>query len=76
MVKSTDYSSRGPEFNSQQPNGGSQPSIMRSGSSGMQAEHCIIIMYIRTLIILLKNINWLDVFYFFVLYDIYNLNVL
>jgi hypothetical protein len=29
-VKSTDYSSRGPEFNSQQPHGGSQPSVMRS----------------------------------------------
>ena len=26
-VKSTDYSSRGPEFNSQQPYGGSQPSV-------------------------------------------------
>jgi len=29
-VKSTDCSSRGPEFNSQQPHGGSQPSIMGS----------------------------------------------
>jgi hypothetical protein len=29
-VKSTDYSSRGPEFNSQQPHGGPQPSIMGS----------------------------------------------
>jgi hypothetical protein len=28
-VKSTDCSSRGPEFNSQQPHGGSQPSVMR-----------------------------------------------
>jgi hypothetical protein len=27
-VKSTDCSSRGPEFNSQHPHGGSQPSIM------------------------------------------------
>jgi hypothetical protein len=26
----TDYSSRGPEFNSQQPHGGSQPSVMGS----------------------------------------------
>jgi hypothetical protein len=26
-VKTTDYSSRGPEFNSQQPHGGSQPSV-------------------------------------------------
>ena len=29
-VKSTDCSSEGPEFKSQQPRGGSQPSIMRS----------------------------------------------
>jgi hypothetical protein len=29
VVKSTDYSSEGPEFNSQQPHGGSQPSVMR-----------------------------------------------
>jgi hypothetical protein len=31
-VKSTDYSSRGPEFSSQQPHGGSQPSVMESDS--------------------------------------------
>jgi hypothetical protein len=30
VIKSTDCSSRGPEFNSQQPHGGSQPSVMRS----------------------------------------------
>jgi predicted nucleic acid-binding Zn-ribbon protein len=29
-VKSTDCSSEGPEFNSQQPHGGSQPCVMRS----------------------------------------------
>jgi hypothetical protein len=29
VVKSTDCSSEGPEFKSQQPHGGSQPSIMR-----------------------------------------------
>jgi hypothetical protein len=28
-VKSTDCSSRGPEFKSQKPHGGSQPSVMR-----------------------------------------------
>jgi hypothetical protein len=28
-VKSTDFSSEGPEFKSQQPCGGSQPSVMR-----------------------------------------------
>jgi hypothetical protein len=30
VVKNTDCSSRNPEFNSQQPHGGSQPSIMGS----------------------------------------------
>jgi len=30
VVKGTDCSSRGPEFKSQQPHGGSQPSVMRS----------------------------------------------
>jgi hypothetical protein len=30
VVKSTDCSSKGPEFNSQQPHGGSQPSVMGS----------------------------------------------
>jgi hypothetical protein len=30
--KRTDCSSRGPEFNSQQPHGGSQPSVMGSGA--------------------------------------------
>jgi hypothetical protein len=29
-VRSTDCSSRGPEFTSQQPHGGSQPSVMES----------------------------------------------
>jgi hypothetical protein len=32
VVKSTDCSSRGPEFNSQQLHGGSQPSVMGSGA--------------------------------------------
>jgi hypothetical protein len=30
VVKRTGYSSRGPEFNSQQAHGGSQPSVMGS----------------------------------------------
>jgi hypothetical protein len=30
LVKSTDCSSEGPEFKSQQPHGGSQPSVMTS----------------------------------------------
>jgi hypothetical protein len=33
-VNCTDCSSRGPEFKSQQPDGGSQPSAMRSGVTG------------------------------------------
>jgi hypothetical protein len=32
VVKSTDCSSRGPEFKSQQPHGDSQPSVMRSNA--------------------------------------------
>jgi hypothetical protein len=39
-VKSTDSSSRGPEFNSQQPHGGSQPSIKKDlmPSSGLSED--------------------------------------
>jgi hypothetical protein len=33
MVKSIGCSSRGPEFNSQQPHGGSQPSVMESDAA-------------------------------------------
>ncbi|EDL33708.1 mCG148147 [Mus musculus] len=36
VVKSTDCSCRGPEFNSQQPHGGSQPSVM-----GLDAFWCV-----------------------------------
>jgi hypothetical protein len=32
VVKSTDCSSEGPEFKSQQPHGGLQPSVMRSNT--------------------------------------------
>jgi hypothetical protein len=43
-VESTGCSSRGPKFNSQQPHGGSQPSVMRSDAlfgvqTYMQTEH-------------------------------------
>ena len=40
VVKGTDCSSRGPEFNFQQPHGGSQPSIMGSKmpSSGVSED--------------------------------------
>jgi hypothetical protein len=34
VVKSTNCSSRGPEFNSSMPHGGSQPSVMVMPSSG------------------------------------------
>jgi hypothetical protein len=37
-VKSTDCSSEGPEFKSQQPHGGSQPSEMRSDASFVVSE--------------------------------------
>jgi hypothetical protein len=47
-VKSTDCSSRGPEFNSQQPHGGSQPSLLGSGDlfcSGYTAIMRTILVY-------------------------------
>jgi hypothetical protein len=49
-VKSTDCTSRGPEFKSQQPRGGSQPSIMRPNApppSGVQV--CMQIEHLHTL---------------------------
>jgi hypothetical protein len=46
-VKSTDCSSEGCEFKSQQPHGGSQPSVMRSGaSSGVSKDSYSILTYI------------------------------
>jgi hypothetical protein len=42
--------SRGPEFNSQQPHGGSQPLVMRSnamGSSGASEDSDSVLIYIR-----------------------------
>jgi hypothetical protein len=48
VVKSTDCSSRGPEFNSQQPHGGSQPSVMGSvPSSGVSEESSNVLTYIN-----------------------------
>ena len=45
VVKSIACSSKGPEFNSQQPHGGSQPSVMRSGAlfwpAGIQADRIL-----------------------------------
>jgi hypothetical protein len=50
VVKSTDCSSRGPEFYSQQPQGGSQPSVIGSGvSEGSDG----VLIYIKYII--LKN---------------------
>jgi hypothetical protein len=42
VVKSTYYSYRGPEFDPQQPHGGSQPSVIRSdASSGVSEDSCM-----------------------------------
>jgi hypothetical protein len=47
-VKSTDCSSRGPEFNSQQPHGGSHPSVMGSEpSSGVFEESKVYYTHIK-----------------------------
>jgi hypothetical protein len=46
VVKSTDYSSEGSEFNSQQPHGGSQPSVMRSDAlSGVSENSYSVLTY-------------------------------
>jgi hypothetical protein len=46
VVKSTDGSSEGPEFKSQQPHGGSQPSVMRSdASSGVSEDSYSVLTY-------------------------------
>jgi len=49
-VKSIDCSSRGPEFKSQQPHGGSQPSVMRSDAlfwpAGIHAGRKLYVVYI------------------------------
>jgi hypothetical protein len=42
QLRALDCSSPGPEFKSQQPHGGSQPSIMRSDASSGAAEEFII----------------------------------
>ena len=44
VVRSTDCSLRGSEFNSQQPHGGSQPSVMGSGAS---EDSYSVLMYIN-----------------------------
>jgi hypothetical protein len=47
-VKSTDCSSRGPEFNSQQPHAGSQTSVMGSmPSSGVSEDSYNVFIYIK-----------------------------
>jgi hypothetical protein len=47
VVKSTDCSSEGPEFKSQQPHGGSQISVMRSDtSSGASGVSYSVLMYL------------------------------
>jgi hypothetical protein len=46
-VKSTDFSSRGPEFKSQQPHGDPQPSVMGSEmpSSGVSEDSYSVLRY-------------------------------
>ena len=47
-VKSTGCSSRGPEFNSEQPHGGSQPSVMGSdGLSGVSEDSNSVLTYMK-----------------------------
>jgi hypothetical protein len=48
VVKSTDCSSEGPEFKSQQPHGGSQPSIIRSDAlSGVSEDSYSVLTYMK-----------------------------
>jgi hypothetical protein len=48
VVKSTDCSSKGPEFNSQQPRDGSQPSVWDPvPSSGVSEERDSVLIYIK-----------------------------
>jgi len=48
-LRAPDYSSRGPEFNSQQPHGGSQPSVKRSDdpmpSPGVSEDSYSVLIY-------------------------------
>ena len=47
MAKSTDCSSEGPEFKSQQPHGGSQPPVMGLPSSGVSEDSDSVLIYIK-----------------------------
>jgi hypothetical protein len=49
VIKTTDCSSRGPEFNSEQLHGGSQPSVMGSvmPSSGVSQDSYTVFIYIK-----------------------------
>jgi hypothetical protein len=47
VVKSTDCSSRGPEINTQQPHGGSQPSVMKSKCLLVCLKRATILTYIK-----------------------------
>jgi hypothetical protein len=48
MVKSTGCTFRGPEFNSQQPHGGSQPSVMVSDALfGVSEDSYSVLIYIK-----------------------------
>jgi hypothetical protein len=47
VVKNTDCSSRGPEFNSQQPHGGSQTKWDLMPSSGVSEDSYSVLIYIK-----------------------------
>jgi len=54
-VKNTDCSSRGPEFNSQQPHGGPQPSVVHTISSwGVSEGSYTVLTYIKSINISFK----------------------
>jgi hypothetical protein len=56
-VKSTDCSSKGPEFNFQQPHGGSQPPIMRSDLRPLLVHLKTATVYIIIIIIIIITTN-------------------
>jgi hypothetical protein len=47
VVKSTDCFSRGPQFNAQQPHGGSQPSVTGSNALFWSEESNDVLIYLR-----------------------------
>jgi hypothetical protein len=58
-VKNTDCSSRGPEFKSQQPHGGSQPSVMGSDTLFwcVSEDSYSVLTYIKLINLKTKNVK-------------------